>query len=62
MTVLKFQKRNKTSKPSASVAVHADGRIDSIVLGTLTPVDRKSLASAIEAAKQAILQKHRAGK
>lgn len=62
MTVIKFQKRNKASKPSASIALHADGRIDSIVLGTLTPADRKSLASAIEAAKQAILRKHQADK
>lgn len=62
MTVIKFQKRNRATNPHASVTVHTDGRVDSIVLGTLTPCDRKALASAIEAAKQEIIRRHRRDK
>lgn len=59
MTVLKFQNRNKSNKPSVSVSLHPDGRVDSIVLGRLTESDRRTLVSAIDAAKQEILRRHR---
>lgn len=59
MTVLKFQNRNKSNRPTLSISLHPDGRIDSIVLGRLTESDRRTLISAINTTKQEILRRHR---